>query len=293
MSEGRSWWRNLGEYRDAEIERIDAMEDALGVLLEDARTIRQLIASLEMCHHKAKRRVANLLQAIGEGRTAKGPRLPKGEPLRPEQVRWRALADVLDLWVTQVPHEDALDELPHHAAAIRDFYHRLGEFSSLKAWQIEHIRLRILDHVFPFVHYKSIERDEPDSDSRRQTLAQRLVTSGPPGAKTDFSLAGAIDNTVPCNWNFEANLRLVLSTIGGNGEMSGIWAAHGCNLRFNPLREEMMALAAALGDFVADRSPGERAPLVEPLGDPAPLKKWLAASLAKTIRVEMSIESSA
>jgi len=291
MDQTRGWWDNLGEHRDDKMDEIDAAGRALSTLSEEATAIRRLITSLEMCHHKAKRRVANLLHAVGSGRTDKGPRLPKGEPLRREQVRWRALADVLDLWVTGVPLEDALDELPHHAALLRDFYKRLGDLTHLKAWQIERLRIRILDHVFPFVHYEAIEADGQTSDLVRQTRGQRLITGTRPGAQTEFSLAAAIDNTVPCNWNFEANLRLVLSTIGGQGDTSDIWAAHACNLQFNPVREEMKPLVEALDDYAADaRRFGPDHPLIAPLGEPAPLKKWLAASLAKTIRVQLVLD---
>jgi len=291
MDQSSGCWENLGDHRDEEIEQIDELERALAALSDEARAIRRLITCREMCHHKARRRVENVLCAIGAGRTDKGPRLPKGEPLRREQVRWRALADALDLWVTGVPLEDALDELLHHGGVLRDFYKRLGDLTPLKAWQIERARVRILDHVFPFVHYEPIEADGRGSEFGRQTRDQRLVTASRPGAQTEFSLAAAIDNTVPCNWNFEVNLRLVLSTIGGAGDTSEIWAAHGTNLQFNPVRAEMKPLVEALDDYVADRrraEPGD--PRIAPLGEPTPLKKWLTASLSKTIRVQLAMD---
>jgi hypothetical protein len=64
----RSWWRNCAFQPDAEIRRIDAMEDDLAPVGPEMARVRELISSLEMCHHKAERWVENIFAAIGAGR---------------------------------------------------------------------------------------------------------------------------------------------------------------------------------------------------------------------------------
>ena len=68
----RSWWRNCALEADSEILAIDRMEDGIVPIPENVSKIRELIASLELCHHKAERWVANIIEAIGAGGTSKG-----------------------------------------------------------------------------------------------------------------------------------------------------------------------------------------------------------------------------
>ena len=68
----RSWWRNCALEADSEISAIDGLEDQIAPLAVNVSKIRELISSLELCHHKAERWVNNIIEAIGEGETAKG-----------------------------------------------------------------------------------------------------------------------------------------------------------------------------------------------------------------------------
>ncbi|MHC4711567.1 MAG: hypothetical protein ACYTA3_14475 [Planctomycetota bacterium] len=51
---------------------IDRMEDAMAPIDPAIANVRGLITGLELCHHKAERWVANIIEAIGKGETTKG-----------------------------------------------------------------------------------------------------------------------------------------------------------------------------------------------------------------------------
>jgi hypothetical protein len=61
----RSWWRNCALEADSEILAIDRMEDHIAPIAANVSKIRELISSLELCHHKAERWVGNIIEAIG------------------------------------------------------------------------------------------------------------------------------------------------------------------------------------------------------------------------------------
>jgi hypothetical protein len=51
----RKWWRNCALNADSEILDIDGMEDRIGPIDSNISKIRELISTLELCHHKAER----------------------------------------------------------------------------------------------------------------------------------------------------------------------------------------------------------------------------------------------
>ena len=86
----RSWWRNCAQQTDPAIVDIDAMEDRIAPISVDTSEVRELIASLELCHHKAERWIDNIVQAIGAGTTEKGlGTRPPGE-VHPAAAMWFA-----------------------------------------------------------------------------------------------------------------------------------------------------------------------------------------------------------
>ena len=68
----RSWWRNCALEADSEILEIDRLEDRITPVSPETSRIRELISSLELCHHKAARWVENIVTSIGAGATEKG-----------------------------------------------------------------------------------------------------------------------------------------------------------------------------------------------------------------------------
>jgi hypothetical protein len=81
------------------------------------------------------------------------------------------------------------------------------------------------------------------------------------GDEADLSLGLAIDMLMPCNWRFVENLGIVLEAIGGKLNPDKPFAACGRNITLVPI----LAL----------------------LGEPTEVRIWLAASLDKTIRLQL------
>ncbi len=70
----RHWWNNcpIDQEADSEILAIDGLEDQIAPIAANVSRIRELIGSLEMCHHKAEKWVNNIIEAIVSGETSKG-----------------------------------------------------------------------------------------------------------------------------------------------------------------------------------------------------------------------------
>lgn len=68
----RSCWRNCAIEPDPKIREIDRLEDRLNPFTPGVIRTRELISSLELCHHKAERWIENIIEAIGAGDTEKG-----------------------------------------------------------------------------------------------------------------------------------------------------------------------------------------------------------------------------
>ena len=71
-TECRAWWRNCAVEADAEILEVDALEDRIGPIDAETTKVRELISTLELCHHKAERWVQSIIEAVGAGKTEKG-----------------------------------------------------------------------------------------------------------------------------------------------------------------------------------------------------------------------------
>jgi len=134
-------WRNCALTADAEILAIDAMEDALGEIAPGVDKVRELISTLELCHHKADRWVHNILEAIAAGGSTKGlgTRQP-GLQHDAEQV-WSAACDALSAWCAGCPAASLEGSVGPVPAA--DLAGRIGDRTALKEWQVA----RVVDKV--------------------------------------------------------------------------------------------------------------------------------------------------
>ena len=290
--ENTTKWRNLGQFSDAEIVEINRIEKELGNIDENFTKIRELITRLEMCHHKSKRHVDLIIQAIGTEKPHRFPSKECYDTLSADQERWKAIGEILGAWLEKIPEDEAIQKFPDYTDDIYDFYNRLGDHNELKNWQVEHLKKRVHGHVYEDVEYRYLSGiAEADNDFLEQTSKQKVQMALIPGADTEFTLDAAIDNAVPCNWNFETNLRLILSTIGGKEDRSGVLAAHAANIEFNPLKIEMIPLVNALDEYVQNNPvSSSNRQIFSTLGERNPVKSWLAASLSKTIKVQLKIE---
>ena len=100
----------------------------------------------------------------------------------------------------------------------------------------------------------------------------------------------AIDMLMPCHWRFVENLRIVLEAIGGKLNPEKPFAACGRNITLLPIRRRMEVVSNTLNAFYNDPASNEEVDrdLLELLGRPTEVKKWLAASLEKTIRLQLN-----
>ena len=99
----RECWVNCGVETDQEMLEIDRLEDELSPMPENVTRIRKLISTLEMCHHKAERWVENIIEAIGEGDTAKGLGTRSPGELHPAERDWTNACTALSTWCAGGP----------------------------------------------------------------------------------------------------------------------------------------------------------------------------------------------
>ena len=133
----RSWWRNCALEADSEIEDIDRIEDDISPITSNVLKIRELISSLELCHHKAERWVCNIIEAIGAGETTKGLGTRPPRRQHPSEIVWQSACDALSKWCAGWPCEEVdltIDTIPASGLLAC-----LGEPSPLKEWQVKRV----------------------------------------------------------------------------------------------------------------------------------------------------------
>lgn len=99
----KAWWRNCATVVDSEIAAIDKMEDDIAPLSPNVSRIRELISSLELCHHKAERWVSNIIEAIATGETTKGLGTRPPGQLHPAEGIWQNACAALSAWCAGCP----------------------------------------------------------------------------------------------------------------------------------------------------------------------------------------------
>jgi hypothetical protein len=94
----RSWWRNCALEADLEMLEIHRLGDEIAPLEPGISRIRELISSLEVCHHKGERWVANIVRAIGTGETNKGLGTRPPGQWQPAEEAWHHACVALSAW---------------------------------------------------------------------------------------------------------------------------------------------------------------------------------------------------
>jgi len=305
----RSWWRNCALVPDSEILAIDRMEDHIAPLDTDVAKIRELISSFEMCHHKAERWVENIIKAIGTGETRKGlgTRLPG--LVHPAEKVWQHACAALSAWCAGCP-STKIDLLIGTVPAVQ-LLACLGERSPLKEWQVQRVVEKIRGDIHfpqscddPTARYEWIllsggdyesayRRDCPEYYKEHEdfwlTTVRTIIHDTENGDKAELSLGLAIDMLMPCHWRFLENLQIVLGAIGGRLNPEKPFAACGRNIILVPIRRRMEIVSNTLKDFCGD--PGSNQELdkdwLNLLGERTEEKRWLAASLGKTIKLQL------
>jgi hypothetical protein len=288
---------------------IDRMEDHIAPIAANVSKIRGLISTIELCHHKSERRVSNIIEAIGTGETRKGQGTRSPGQQHPAEKVWQDACAALSAWVAGCPSTKvdlSIDTVP--ASRILAC---LGERSPLKEWQVQRVIERIrstttMSQSFddPTAQYVWILLSEGENEftTRKQCpdhykehedfwlkTVRTIIHDTEDGDEADLSLGFAIDMLWPCHWRFVANLQIVLEAIDGRLIPEKPFAACARNISLLPIRRRMEIVSNTLKFFCGDPESDQEidGDLLASLGEPTEVKKWLAASLDKTIRLQL------
>jgi hypothetical protein len=301
----RSHWQNCcglddkDFLNDKERQEIDAMEDAISPLDEQTVSIRQLITRFELCYHEADKEAESIIRGISSGK------LPPQSSERPPQ-RKRELQnshDILSAWCRGALAECKTVDVGGIAADKLVTYP--GKPTPLKIWQVQRVVDKIKQALDSSYQYHRMALDvgdygepgaEPvgrhykdDSGFLTQTVGT-VIHDTVDGRKAEISLAIAIDLLMPCHWDFVGGLVIILKAIGGDLHPKKPYACCSRNIRLSPLCDRMRIISNTLGAFWRSEETAESIDrsILASLGEPTPVKRWLAASLDKTIRAHLS-----
>ena len=306
----RSWWRNCALEADSEILAIDRMEDRIAPIAANVSKIRELISTLELCHHKAERWVGNIIEAIGTGETRKGLGTRSPDQKHPVEKVWQNVCAILSAWVAGCPGTSI--DLTIDTVSASRILAGLGERSSLKEWQVQRVIEKIRSSIhwpqslddptaqyvwillsgseYEFAYRTKCPEHYKEHDDFWLRTAQTIIHDTENGDDAELSLGLAIDMLWPCHWNFVGNLQIVVDAIGGRINPEKAFAACGRNITPLPIHRRMNVISDTLKLFCGGPESNQEIDmdLLAQLGKPTEVKKWLAASLDKTIRLQLS-----
>ncbi len=295
----RSCWRNCGAlYADKDILAIDAMEDSIGPLDNNTMRIRRLITGLEPCYHEADKEAERIIKAIGSGQA------PVESNERPPQ-RKKELEDcyrILSGWCADTAVKGIDLELGGIWA--EELLSYIGGVSPLKVWQVERIVDKVTEGLDRSRAYHMMVLDlgdygEPgarpvgdhykDAAEFVEQTKEMIIHDTVDGREAKMSLAMAIDMLEPCNWNFAGAIVTLLKAIGGDLHPERPYVCHQRNLHLSPLCDRLRTISNTLGVFWKKSETGKPidSNILACLGEATTLKRWLAASLDKTIRLQL------
>jgi hypothetical protein len=298
----RSCWQNCAPELDKEIIAIDKMEDALAPLDKHTTAIRQLITGFEACYHEADKEAERIAKAIGTGRC---PRQSSARPPKRKKELQNSRR-ILSCWCKN-PATKGI-KLKVGGIKADELLSFIGQPSPLKIWQVQRIVDKISQALDPNCRYHNMALDlgdygEPgvrpagehykDDATFLQQTKGTIIHDTVDGHKAKISLAMAIDLLMPCHWDFVGGLVVILKAIGGDLHPDKPYACCARNLKLSPLCDRMKTISNTLRVFWK----GSRAvknmdrDLLASLGKATPTKRWLAASLDKTIRLQLEAPS--
>jgi hypothetical protein len=286
------------------------MEDNIAPIGPKVSRIRELISSLELCHHKADRWVYNIIEAIGAGETQKGLGTRSPGQQHPAERVWQNACAALSAWCAGCPGarvDLSIDTIPASRLLAC-----IGGRSPLKEWQVQRVIEKIRTAIHwpqslddPTAQYEWIlfsggeyeyaylnqcpEHYKEHEDFWLRTV-RTIIHDTENGDEAELSLGLAIDMLWPCHWRFVENLMIVLEAIGGRLEPEKPFAACGRNITLLPIRRRMEIVSNSLKVFCGNPESNQEVDrdLLALLGKPTEVKIWLAASLDKTIRLQLS-----
>jgi hypothetical protein len=299
------WWNCYGPVDksavdDEELAAIDAMEDAIAPLGEQTTSIRQLITRFELCYRAADEEAERIAHAISTGVVP----VESNERAPERKAELENSHRILSQWCENQNVENMnLDVGGISAETLAGF---IGEPSPLNIWQVQRIVEKIGEALDPNQHYYRMALDvgdygEPgtgsvgehykDNADFLEKTRKTAIRDTLDGRKSKVSLAMAVDLLEPCHWDFVGALVAILKAIGGNLQPVPAFACCARNVKLSPLCDRVGIISNTLAVFWKGENQGEEIDrgLLAALGEPTPLKRWLAASLDKTIRLQLNL----
>jgi len=98
---------------------------------------------------------------------------------------------------------------------------------------------------------------------------------------------------MPCHWDFVSELVVLLKAIGGELHVQRPYACCARNLRLSPLYDRLITISNTFGAFWKDENLTENvdSEILDSLGQSTAEKLWLAASMDKTLRLQLHAPS--
>jgi len=294
----RACWQNCGVQADAEMLDIDKMEDAIAPLDEQTVQIRELITRFEPCYHEADKQAELIAEAIGTGSC---PEESKERPPKRKKELENCLL-ILSRWCED-PSVRGM-EIDVGGVPADELLNSIGQANPLKIWQVQRIVDKVVFALNRSRPYHNLALDlgdygEPganpigdhykdNADFLEQTKAT-IIHDTVNGQDAKISLAMAIDMLEPCNWDFVGAVVTLLKAIGGELNPRRPYVCHQRNLRLNPLCDRLEIISNTLGAFWKDSKQNENIDrdLFASLVEATAVKRWLAASMDKTIRLQL------
>jgi len=285
---------------DKELRAIDKMEDSIAPLDDQTVTIRQLITRFEACYHEADKEAEYIVKSI-----AAGSCLEQSQQRPPERKKeLENTRHILSMWCKNPAIKGInIDVAGISAEQLLSF---IGQPNPLKIWQVQRVVDRITEALEPSKRYHRLALDlgdygEPGAKPAGQyykndltfleQTKKTIIHDTVDGRKSKVSLAMAIDLLMPCHWDFVGGLVIILKAIGGD-----LYPAKPCaccmrNIKLSPLCDRLRIISNTLGTFWKDKKTAKTidSDILASLGEATPVKRWLAASLDKTIRLHLTL----
>ena len=298
----RAWWQNCGVEADAEMLDIDKMEDSIAPLNEQTTRIRELITRFELCYHEADKEAERIARAIGAGRC---PRQSKARPPKRKKELQNSRR-ILSRWCKNPAIRGIdLDVGGIRADKLLSF---IGKATPLKIWQVQRVVDKVSSALLPSRPYRNMALEigdygeqgaHPAGEHYKDNAAfleqtkQTIIHDKVDGRKARISLAMAIDLLMPCHWDFAGALVIILKAIGGDLRPERPFTCCARNLKLSPLCERARTISNTLRTFWKGKKTARNIDrdVLASLGEATPVKRWLAASLDKTIRLQFEAPS--
>ncbi len=285
---------------DKELLSIDAMEDSISPLDEQTKAVRGIITRFEACYHEADKEAEYIIKSIAAGHC-----LEQSKERPPERKRELENARrILSMWCENQNIKNVkLDVGGVPAEKLISF---IGKADPVKIWQVQRLIDRIDQALDPNHTYHNLALDlgeygEPgakpageyykDNSAFLEQTKKTIIHDTADGHPSGVSLGYAIDLFMPCHWDLVGSLVTILKAIGGDLYPDKPFTCCMRNIHLSPLCNRLKTISNTLGVFWKGEKTDQNIDrdILASLGEATPKKRWLAASLDKTIRLHLSL----